>query len=133
MAGYPSYETNLCPYLRMVFKGFLCFCIAAFIGSLVAIGNVLTIVSMVQGNYFDVADPAWFHFASVGTLVFIVILGWHIGKDYLVNYLEKRRQAKRLQNWDKQPTVKRPKEPSLIGIWLKSVHDKICPNIDFKD
>lgn len=124
--GMPSWETNLCPYVRLVIKGFFWFCVAWFLAGVFLIANVLTIVSMFQGFTPTINNPAWFYLFSYITVALLLVLGGMALKEHI----EVKGYTLRKKNDSEEPKIR---EPNLIAVWLKSVHNKICPQIEFKE
>lgn len=129
--GMPSWENNLCPYVRLVVRGFLLFSTVTAVVSVLLLANILTIVSMFQG-VFLYSEPTWFNFVSTIT----VILTFCFTFVCVVEYLREHNPLRKVlcSYKDMRPyKEKKKREPSLIVVWLKSLHDKVCPQIDFKD
>ena len=130
LIGSPAYVTNQCPYVRMVAGGLLLFSIITLIAGAFVLGNILTILSAFQGVFWAVEGGTWFNAVSVVTVVVLGCMLFNEAKDRVHLYLYYRNRKKKSIHAEVAP---RKPEPSLIVVWLKSVHDKVCPQINFKE
>ncbi len=133
--GSMSVKESLCPYVRQVLWGMGVFTVLAAIASWLAISLLLTIACLVTGGYLD-ALPQW---VQIGTSCILAGALAIAGVWLLVtfkNWQDHRRETRPKRQWDTtlNTWVYPPApEPSLLVEWYRSIHDKICPVIEFKD
>lgn len=111
--GYPS--DGLCKYIRELIAGLLFFCVAAFLIGVLLIYNIMAVVALFQGIW---VINEFFGVVSAVTVVVAVVIGGAISLNTLSQYVKAHSRN------DKD------KEPSIIGLYVKTVKDKICPVID---
>ena len=121
---------NLCPYIRKLMKHLaVIIFIIAFLGAnswllgtipvsafTTLTGFVGFLASLISGVVMLLIT-----FGAVGGIVF--------GIAYLVETFKeklKQRRFERLKNGIPE------KEPTLMGAWIKSKHDKMCPRLEFE-
>ena len=125
----PAYETNLCPYVRMVAGGLLLFSIITLIAGAFVLGNILTILSAFQGVFWH-GGLTWFNVVTFVTLAVTAAMLLNIARERIELWYIRPKRSNAL---NRVGTVPRQRELNLIMVWLKSVHDKVCPQINFKE
>lgn len=114
---------TLCPYVREVFLGMFLFSLIVFLLGLFAIMNILGIVAAFQGIWStDIVFPI-VNLCSLALAFFITlsILWSEYGYKVRAWQYERKGQSKAV-----------PNTPSFVALWWRSVHDKLCPYLDFK-
>jgi hypothetical protein len=139
---HPAYmPTNICPYMRAVLFGLLKFVLIGLCGSLVValfavaiIGIVTSLIAAplaVIDHFYHFLPSSWYvpthdskdspfiAAAMVGGIFYVVFGVFGIFK------LTQKAQRK-IKNLP-------PKEPGLISMYLKGVHDKTCIGLEYID
>ncbi len=125
---------NVCQLVRAIAKGTFWWCVAMAAGMLygAVTGSALAYIAaaIMTGTWVSMDDGEWMTPVGIGLhalVVVIFLLGvasvwWvEIAKPYL---REKKRQRLALREGQEQE-----EQPSILMVWLKSIHDKVCINL----
>ena len=123
---------NLCPYTRAVI--YSVFFVVFFLGTLALIGVAMTLAIpisvFVRGNHIVTA------FSVCGAI------GWTLVLSYTLSHLvteRRRREVVELKLRIIRGEIPEPrnylvaKPPGLLRLWLRAAHDRVCPQLEFKE
>lgn len=129
---------SLCPYIRAVFWGvFRAVAVAGFLAVelLSFIDTLFLIHSSLNGSFESlwyipksgnrILPLAMLFIATLGVAILVAIL---CALDWWKQRLREKRYERFQQLVDKDLP---PKEPSLLVEWIKAIHTKMCPSIQF--
>jgi hypothetical protein len=135
IGGTPAWAHGFCDYARMVFKGLMLFIIATALVGFLVIENLIGIVALFQGTWMIAGETPLFAAAvNVFTLAVIAIVGIAASIVELKERSDAKKYAARYdENGDRIYDNTPPKQPGFIRTWWNSVHDKICPVVEFTD
>lgn len=116
----PQWRTNLCDYMRGVVVAFI------MSGFLIAGGTLVIgiMTSVLWGWFIPGSEPAMW-----AASIMWILIGFVSAKVYADKYASKD------TFWFKKHYIRKPKVESIsiFSEWVKSVHDKTCPLVEFKD
>lgn len=133
-------EENLCPFLRQCLLGFVLCCVFVSIGVCVGavtlsfFGTILlwTIFGW-SDNFF--LDQGTFIMSSCFMAALLIIILGSLFSGLHDRYKERKRWKRYQQNMLEMSDDYVEPKPSttyrVIAEWYNSIHDKICPSIDF--
>jgi predicted membrane protein len=128
----PYYVDSICPYIRKVIKSILfCAFVFSLIGSVLfcSIGAILATVHSALYIGTLIHFPGWLIFGFVINLFVISIICMWLFNEYIWSNIKKHRKIKRELDAQKPKKPKAPDGP--IKIYIKSLHDKVCPRLDW--
>lgn len=114
----PWHRDNLCSYMRGIFLAFVLLGIAIGIASILA----FLVSSLLWGWFVPDTGGAMFVGGFIVTL-FVWTAAKIYGDEHPRNFWFKTRYI----------TTPSVKTPSVFIAWIKSLHDKTCPLVEFKD
>ena len=125
--------TNLCPYVRKVFKGMALFTfIWTLLVALVGL-NLLGIADAFNGIWLKSDSVSIFGAINLATIGIILAIGViallsEIRERY--DHYKYEQYIKMSEQTDAPDYI--PPPPGFIALWWASLHDKLCPGIEIK-
>ncbi len=135
MFSNPNRKPSLCPYVRAVLWGMFLFTLLTTLLGMLSVTSILGAVLLFAGygfTYNDVQGPVAIFLMTATILAGTCVYG-------LCQFLHvKYEQRQRRKYWaivqarDDGTYVEPVVEPSLFKEYIKALHDKVCPSIEFK-
>jgi hypothetical protein len=140
-------STNLCPYVRQIIWGLF-----KFVALFMALAFYTTGLILAAAIWWTLGFDAMFHIGQAGmpglalwviiptsvtaaVAILAVCAGYFAAKEKLQQRFRDKYIAEHgIEAWDMYRYGEKPKkEPNIITEWFKAKHEKICPQLTFKE